>query len=119
MTKHLFFSSDDEKSIIHFKLRYVCCVLAVTSPVPMLAVGLVPILAVGLVPMLAVGLVPMLAVGLIPMLAVGLTPKPMYYCFRQIVQRYRACTSLQLCATCVESMDNRSCTAVLVQGRVW
>lgn len=58
MTKHLFFSSDDEKSIIHFKLRYVCCVLAVTSPVPMLAVGLVPMLAVGLVPILAVGLVP-------------------------------------------------------------
>ena len=89
MTKHLFFfSSDDEKSIIHFKLRYVCCVLAVTSPVPMLAVGLVPMLAVGLIPMLAVGLVPMLAVGLVPILAVGLIPKPMYYCSRQIFQRY-------------------------------
>ena len=61
-------------------------------------------------------LVPILGVGLVPILAVGLIPKPMYYCSRQIFQRYWACTSLQLC---VESVDNRSCTTVLVQGRAW
>jgi len=41
----------------------------------------------------------------------------MYYCSRQIVQHYRACTSLQLCTTFVGSVDNRSCTTV--QGRAW